>query len=183
MFLIFHQKMTDSDEEIYKIEESFKITFLLYGDVTEEFVETVLRPNLLAQTSSLYFFTWTLDDALADLKTQYRDEFREFPNEVAKIEGCLLHLASVEDGLILSGPLENVKIEEINQLCRKHGKESKEVLVFEQGGGLPILGAYSTYDSMAAAENMVKARMGFPDVPDGGAIVVEVASLPMLSLR
>ena len=172
--------MSDSDEEIYKIEETCQISFLQYGDVGDEFVETVLRPNLTAQTGCLFMFSWTLEEIAADIKMAHEEEF---PNEVAKVEAALFHLASIEPGLVLSGPIENIKISKLNDLCAKHAAESEELLVFEQGPGLPILGLFSTYDSAKKAESMVVSRLGH-DIPEAsGAVVVNVADLDIFSLN
>lgn len=175
--------MSDSEGEIYEIEEVCKFTFLTYGDVTEEFVETVLRPNLTVQTTCLFMFTWTLEDVLSDMAATYRDDFPEFTNEMAKVEAALFHLAWLEPGLVLSGPIKNMKISELNDLCAKHASESHELLVFEQGPGMPILGVYSTSDSVKSAKIMTKIRMGQDNPEEGGAVIANITVPSIFSLR
>lgn len=162
--------------------KSFKVTFLLYGDITEEYVETQLKPRLQKQVGFVFLPIWTVDDVVKDLG-KYQDDYLKLDNEVTKIEVALLHLAMTEPGLILSGPVQNIDIAKFNTYQDFNNSDNTEPVILEQGHGMPFLGLFASYASLPAVENMIKSRLGHEDVVDGGAIVMDVTKSPIFSLN
>lgn len=162
--------------------DSFKVTFLLYGDITEEYIETELKPKLQKQAGFIFLPIWTMDDVVKDLG-KYQEDFLKLDNETIKLEVALLHLAMTEPGLILSGPIQNIDVAKFDEYPDFNDPDNKEPVILEYGHGMPFLGVFTSYASLPAVKNMIKSRLGRKHKVDGGAIIFDITKSPIFSLN